>query len=57
MSVTDPVVVVLKYEMDCALASFWSLLVPIAVLPKVDGVCVGVGVGVGVVVGVLVLAA
>ena len=34
MSVIDPVVVDLKYEMDCALASFWSLLLPIAVFPK-----------------------
>jgi hypothetical protein len=66
MSVTDPVVVHLKYEIDWALASLVSLYVPIAVFPKEDevglavavgvgvgeGVDVGTGVGVGVVVGV-----
>jgi len=54
MSVIVPVVVGLKYEMDCAFASFWSLYVPIAVFPKVDkvGFVVGVDVGAGVAVGV-----
>ena len=52
MSVTDPVVVALKYEMDWALGSFWSWYVPIALFPKEDKVGVVVDVGVGVVVGV-----
>ena len=54
MSVICSVVVALKYEIDWALGSFWSLVVPIAVFPKVVGVAVGVGVvvGVGVDVGV-----
>jgi hypothetical protein len=51
MSVIDPVVVHLKYETDCALASFWLVSVPIAVFPKVVAVGGGVGVGVGVGVG------
>ena len=36
MFVIGPVVVAVKYEMDWALASFWSVEVPIAVFPKVD---------------------
>ena len=44
MFVIGPVVVAVKYEMDWALASFWSVEVPIAVFPKVDEVGVGVGV-------------
>ena len=35
MSVTDPVVAAVKYEMDCALASFPSEIVPTTVFPKV----------------------
>ena len=53
MSVIDPVVEHLKYEMDWALASLCAKFVPITVFPKeVADPCLGVGVGVGVVVGV-----
>ena len=35
MSVTDPDVVEVKYETDWALASFWSVYVPIMEFPKI----------------------